>query len=932
MLRKILKKTFFTLHTISLTASLQASDFTWTGTTSARLNLGSNWSPSEPPQPTPTIGDVAEFSNAATQFSPFLSDGSTFALYLASFDEATTDYSFQISNNSTLTFGVSGDTSEFSSGVENMSATSVTQTFTINDGASLNFLGLSNASINQNQDNIIYYIGTSIGHGILDFNDNSSAGTAIINAGDITGSTNIPGMITFHNSSTAGSSNILIGDHLGMSAINFYSDSNTVFSTAGTASIQIGSTLPTTKNVYAILTFNGFSSAGNATIQLGDQQTLSELIFLDSSTADHAVITLGNVANNMSGKATFQNASSAAFSQINVTNGSILEFDTGSSGGECSVNLTSSGLLNLPDPGSYSIGSLTGDSSSLVHLSSANLTINYNGNNTIEMAGQISDASMGGSLTKTGIGTLNLSGTNTYTGITTIQEGTLAINGALKGDILLTNGKLSGTGSISGNVTANGGIVSPGNSIGTLPIAGNYVQNTPAIYLVQLNQRSGSLLNIQGTATLNNAPVAVLVEGPLFFNSPYLILQADGGITGAFTQPIFDFSGNDVNASLLQGNINYSNDRLVFLSIETNLQNGATTSNQKNVAEQLDSIQNPSPCENRLLNALVREDSAYIGYALDQLSGEPYSNLFYIAEINTLHCIQNLYTQLRPLITTNGNCCCNTDTSIWLETGGGRSFLQKDGNAAGLHMNSYQLCIGTQSYLNDSWILGGAFFYEHDAIHFNVNANGSNKNILGAIYTLFRPSCGYILADLIGGYSNNSVKRRIDIGEFRTTARGCPKFGQFTFYAEGGIDFRIDRFLFQPFLGLETSYYHRRSINEHGDICTNLIILQKDYENVCSRLGIHCTYIPDFFQTIIGIDASWQYRFTAAQNHSKARFDDFGNLFYVKGISWDQNSVEGSIFLNTELTDCWEFSAKLSGQLWGNATTYDFLIGLENFW
>lgn len=922
---------FFVLYTFIFLISLQATEFTWTGSTSAQLDLSGNWLPSEPP-PTPAVGDIAKFSDSANQFSPLLNDSSTFALYLASFNEATTGYTFQISNNSTLTFGIAGDTSQSLSGVENISASSVMQTFTVNDGATLDFLGLSNASINQDSANVTYNIGTSIDSGIMNFNNNSSAGSAIINVGDITGNTLIGGMLNFNNNSTAGSSQILAGDHSGMTAIHFYSDSNTVFSTASNATIQIGSTLPTIKNVLGTLTFNGFSSAGNATINIFDQESSSELIFLDSSTADHAIITLGNVTNNMRGTGSFHNSSTAAFSQFNVTNGSMLEFNSGSSGGQCSINLTNSGLLNFPDPGAYTIGSLTGDSSSLVHLSNATLTINYNGSNPIEMAGQISDAGMGGSLIKTGSGTLELSGTNTYHGLTTIQDGILVVNGKLTGNLLLTNGQLSGVGSIDGNVTTTGGVIAPGNSIGTLHIGSNYVQNATTTYLVQIDQTSSSLLDVQQTANLTNAPIAILVEGPIAFHSPYLILRTGTGISGSFADPVLNITGNNVNTSLLQGDISYENNLLAFLSIGTNLQNGATTSNQKHVAEQLDSIRHITPCENNLLNALVKENSILLGGSLDQLSGEPYSNLFYVAEMNTLQCIQNLLTPLHPLITASENCYSNITNTFWLEASGGRSFLQNSRNSAGLHMDSYQLSIGEQSHLANSWVLGGALFYGHDSIHFHVNTRGSNQTFLGSLYTLFRPSRGYILANLICGYSKNSLKRRTQIGDFKATARGNPKISQFTFYAEGGLDWNVDCFLMQPFAGIETSLYCRQSVKEHGGDCTNLKISQKDYRNISSRLGIHFNYIPMSSFTTLGLDIAWQHRFTNAQNHSRMRFLDFGNSFDVEGVAWNQDSLAGSLFLNTPLIDSWKLSGKLSGQLWENATTYNFLLELENSW
>ncbi|MGM4987180.1 autotransporter family protein [Tardiphaga sp. 841_E9_N1_2] len=80
-----------------------------------------------------------------------------------------------------------------------------------------------------------------------------------------------------------------------------------------------------------------------------------------------------------------------------------------------------------------------------------------------------------GGLTLSG-GMQTLFGVNTYTGGTTVSGGTLSVNGSVCGAMtVLAGGTLQGTGTVCD--TSNAGIVAPGNSIGTLTVAGNYTGN-----------------------------------------------------------------------------------------------------------------------------------------------------------------------------------------------------------------------------------------------------------------------------------------------------------------------------------------------------------------------------------------------------------------------------------------------------------------------
>ena len=114
--------------------------------------------------------------------------------------------------------------------------------------------------------------------------------------------------------------------------------------------------------------------------------------------------------------------------------------------------------------------------SSSIDLGAATRT--FTANNAVGSATILSGgiSGVGGGLTKMGTGTLNLSGTASFTGPTTIGAGTLLVSGNLSGTSgVAVSATLGGTGTIApasgGNVNVlAGGILSPGASIGNLTV------------------------------------------------------------------------------------------------------------------------------------------------------------------------------------------------------------------------------------------------------------------------------------------------------------------------------------------------------------------------------------------------------------------------------------------------------------------------------
>ncbi|MFL6530026.1 MAG: beta strand repeat-containing protein [Chthoniobacterales bacterium] len=86
-----------------------------------------------------------------------------------------------------------------------------------------------------------------------------------------------------------------------------------------------------------------------------------------------------------------------------------------------------------------------------------------------------------------GTGTLKLTGNNTYTGATTIDEGTFLVNGSITSATTVNDGGiLGGTGTVGAVTVNSGGTVAPGSSAGKLTVNGNYTQTGGGTLAIEL--------------------------------------------------------------------------------------------------------------------------------------------------------------------------------------------------------------------------------------------------------------------------------------------------------------------------------------------------------------------------------------------------------------------------------------------------------------
>ncbi len=260
------------------------------------------------------------------------------------------------------------------------------------------------------------------------------------------------------------------------------------------------------------ITVNGvvYSGAGvwnNASSGTYDYGTLSSMSNwtaaggapgLDSGYASSDTATFGT----STGTSTVNlNGVSPSLTAITFNNASGSYILAAGSGGSYTLNNGDSAAMLTDSNGSHEI-------SAPVFLAS-NLAANVaNGGDTLTVSGVVSGS---GALTKTGSGALTLSGINTYTGATTISAGTLIVDGSIASSSLTTvnaGGTLSGHGTVGALAIASGGILAPGDAIGTLT-AGNTTFAGGGKLVLEVNQFAGGvagtnydLLAINGGLTL----------------------------------------------------------------------------------------------------------------------------------------------------------------------------------------------------------------------------------------------------------------------------------------------------------------------------------------------------------------------------------------------------------------------------------------------
>ncbi|WP_280704765.1 autotransporter outer membrane beta-barrel domain-containing protein [Bradyrhizobium sp. BR13661] len=357
------------------------------------------------------------------------------------------------------------------------------------------------------------------------------------------------------------------------------------------------------------------ATAGRATIT----NDAGLIVFFSQTSASSASIT-----NQNHGIIRFVDQASAGSATIITKSGSETQFFDNSTGGNARFMTSGTGITDFgggtgpAGDGRISAGSIQG--SGLYYIGGGNTLVVGSNNLSTEVSGVIGDfnpcgcgAAGPGSLEKVGSGMLILSGTNTYTGTTTVNGGILRVDGDISASNLTTvnaGGALYGAGIVGNTFIANGGIYAPGNGAAgsSMQVHGNLGLAAGSIYAVQVGSVSStSHAVVTGNVALNGTVGVALSPGSTVMKH-YSIMDFAGTATG-------NFAGVAAPGGLIGTTTVGSNQVFLDFTLNYGAKNGLNI-NQQNVATTLQNFFNAN-------GGLQAEFAGLNRGGLTQAAGEP---------------------------------------------------------------------------------------------------------------------------------------------------------------------------------------------------------------------------------------------------------------------------------------------------------------------
>ncbi len=861
-----------------------------------------------------------------------------------------------------LTVGSSGEGSlTISNGGEVLNADSVLRTSIGDNAGSSGTVTVDGAGSKLTNINAGIFVGNS-GNGTLNI---LNGGTVSNTFGSIGNSAGGEGTVTVSGTGSSwNNSNLDIGDQ-GNGTLNIIND-GLVAVDSGAAAVELGrygsggsGTLNIGNGGAAGILNASAVNGGPGTATLNFNHNESNYFFTDDSTSggDTIRITGTTDVNFVGSGTTYISGNNTYTGSTNISSGKLVVYNGGTLGNNSAVTVGSGAMLeSLYD---LTIGSLAGNGTVDMDTGSIGYRLTVGGDNTSTVfSGTIIDFS---NLTKTGTGTLTMTGNNPYYGATIVNDGLLVVNGSIanSGITVNTGGSLGGSGTL-GSITINGGSLTPGNSIGTMNVSGSVDFSGGGVYEVEVDAAGNSdLINATGMATLTNGTVLVLPEaGNYSLSTDYTILTAAGGLGGT------TFDSISSNLAFLTPTLTYDANN-VFLNLERNSSDYASvaeTANQIAVSTTLDRLflGNDSAGINDIFNNLNILSAQGAQQAYDSLSGvqHTHSNLIALQSLNQfqgllLNRLQSGYPTLAntgqiQLAYNDTGTMTDAGTSLigekpantrgwWLRGTGSYADIDGTSNASGAYYKSAGTAAGRDIYVDDALTVGLAVGYNR------TDASVSQGSLdvdsyQAALYGKKLLTDNYYISGLAGvGYHDFESKRRVIVGLSNTTARADYHAWTSNIAVEIGRLIEVNENTnITPLAGLEYAHVNRADFDEKDADEANLKVRREQQDSLRSAIGARITHqwkTQKGYRIQPTAELAWVHEHMDNEAQMRAGFASTSLAnFQVDGPELDRDRARLALGVDMQMTELTSIQLGYQGEWASSDQRHDLSATLKMRW
>ena len=520
------------------------------------------------------------------------------------------------------------------------------------------------------------------------------------------------------------------------------------------------------------------------------------------------------------------------------------------------------------------------------------------------------DISGPGGLVKRGEGTLSLTGDSFYLGTTFVEEGGLAVQGSIISEVVVErSGTLSGNGEVGPTWIGAGGTIAPGNSIGVLTVAGDYVQQAGGTYEFEFDAGSGDQIRVGGRAFLDGTLAMVALDRDFSLGTEYDLLLADAGVTGGFSEIVGP-------SAFLGGDVAYGPGGATLTLVQSrSFADAAATRNEASVGRALDTLGAGEIRNDFLLLPTLDAASSVLG----ALSGEinPSAKTVMINDSTLVRdAVFGRLTSAEGSPVRSGATLAGIgDATVFAQGFGAWGSISGDGNAAGLDSDTGGFLVGADAELQPAWRLGLLGGYSRTTFESDDFAGSGNTSTVHlALYSGGAVGAVRLRGGAAYGWSSVETARSVTFPEMAgSSASYDATTGQL--FGEVGYGIAAGKAELEPFAGLAYVSLDTDGFTEEGGPMA-LWAESGDTATGFTTLGLRASSAFDLGPAKAGVKGmlGWRHAFNDIVPTTTYQFAAGSAGFEVAGLPVAENALVLDLGLGVGLAKAARLDLSYAGQ------------------